>query len=65
MDIQRELKNDLTSIKGVVELQDGIYLPLKEVERILLKRIEQAINFTGSSLELRDKEEKDIQKKKT
>ena len=41
MDIQRELKNDLTSITGVVELQDGIYLPLEQVEKILVKRLEQ------------------------
>ena len=46
MDIQRELKNDLTSITGVIELQDGIYLPLKQVEEILIKRLEQVKKLT-------------------
>ncbi len=46
MDIQRELKTDLTSIKGAIETQEGIYIPLKEVERLLLKRIEQARNLS-------------------
>ena len=42
MDIQRELKNDLTSIIGALGTNEGILVPLKEVERLLLKRIEQA-----------------------
>ena len=46
MDIQRELKNDLTSITGVIELQDGIYLPLEQVEKILVKRLSQVKNLT-------------------
>jgi hypothetical protein len=44
MDIQRELKNDLTSIKGAIETQEGIYIPLKEVERMLNNRIQQVKN---------------------
>jgi len=44
MDIQIELKNDLTSIEGAIETQEGIYIPLKEVERMLINRIQQVKN---------------------
>ena len=39
MDEQRELKTDLTSIAGAIETQEGVFIPLKEVERLLLYRI--------------------------
>ena len=41
MDEQRELKKDLTSIQGAIKTQDGIYIPLSEVERLLMNRITQ------------------------
>ena len=44
MDEQRELKKDLTSIQGAIETQDGIYIPLSEVERLLMNRITQVKN---------------------
>jgi len=55
MDIQRELKNDLTSITGVIETQDGIYIPLKEVERLLINRIKrQSLHIDGAANSLFD-----------
>ena len=39
MDEQRELKTDLTSIAGAIETQEGVFIPLKEVKRLLLDRI--------------------------
>ena len=44
MDIQIELKNDLTSMEGAIQTQEGIYIPLKEVERMLINRIQQVKN---------------------
>tara|TARA_R110001599_G_scaffold145029_2_gene327194 strand:+ start:281 stop:517 length:237 start_codon:yes stop_codon:yes gene_type:complete len=39
MDEQRELKTDLKSIVGAIETQEGVFIPLKEVKRLLLDRI--------------------------
>ena len=44
MDEQTELKKDLTSIQGAIKTQDGIYIPLSEVERLLMNRITQVKN---------------------
>lgn len=56
MYIQRELKNDLTSIGGVIETQDGTFIPLSEVERLLLKRIKEVETTKVSSIELSEDE---------
>ena len=54
MDIQRELKNDIRTIKGAIDSQDGIFIPLKEVERLLIQRIKQIDNLTDTDVEYKN-----------
>lgn len=57
MDIEKELINDLAGIRGAIETQEGIYIPLEEVKKLLRNRIQQVKNSCLDGVSVLSEEE--------